>query len=96
MVNSMKDLGKGEREGDHDKQDESELILERFGINASTPSWRGWNLHLNDFGFLLKTMPFMVNRGITGNGLPNSSRGFKISNAESIDAAIIHIVERPM
>jgi hypothetical protein len=29
-------------------------------------------------------------------GVPYSSRGFKISNAERIDAAIIHTVERPM
>ena len=36
------------REGNHDKD---MSILEQ--INASTPSWRGWNLHLNDFGFLL-------------------------------------------
>ena len=35
--------------GNHDKDDMS--ILER--VNASTPSWRGYNLHLNDFGFLL-------------------------------------------
>ena len=43
MVNPRKDL---EGEGDHDKD-----MMER--INASTPSWRGWNLHLNDFGFLI-------------------------------------------
>ena len=40
---------------DHDKYDKS--ILER--IIASTPSWRGWNLHLNDFGLLLN-IPFKL------------------------------------
>ena len=100
MVNFSEDL----EEGDHDSKDRT--ILER--INAST-LWRSWNLHLNDFRFLLKIYPkvskYIVSirekpmhaynvrpksySTVGSTGVPYSSRSFKISNAESVDAAVM-------
>lgn len=54
-VSSRKDIGRGHHDAKWDMS-----ILER--INASTPSWRGWNLHLNDFGFLLNIPHLRVSK----------------------------------